>query len=252
MPVLSWALVGAVGHGVAAGEAVGAHVGRRQVVLDGKPGLEQQLGPAGLRHHLAVVADDHMTGAGTHVDAVVRVAGVGVDGLVLFEPGLELVVGEGQVAGQRWCALERAGVRPHHVLELPILDPQRPVGGISLERTVGGVVGREQVLLANIVLGEVVDGQETALVQDLGTPAVDHHGVADHTPHPGLPILPVEDVGRTAALEVELAGRLRPERAGAEGEGHGCPPGRCGRGGASFPAPSQRHENVEPVVRSAS
>jgi hypothetical protein len=49
--------------------------------------------------------------------------------------------------------LERLGIVPDRVLGDPVAGPDRPVGGIALERAVGRVVGRFEQVLPDVLAG---------------------------------------------------------------------------------------------------
>ena len=142
-PVGGGALVGALGDGVAGDEVLEADVVDGEVVAHRQAGLEEGLDLGGLGQHLALERHPHLPGRGEGVDAVVRVAGVDDDPLVLLEPLVEVV--------------------PRH-------------GDVALDQGLGRAAG------GHVLLGEGVVGQPPALVDEHGPVAVDDGGPALHAP----------------------------------------------------------------------
>ena len=156
-----------------------------------------------------------------------------LDLLVLVEPGVHRAPVEGEVIEQPGRLLERLGVAPDRVLGDTVAGPDRPVGGIALERAVGRVVGRFEQVLPDVLAGDVELGKVGALVQELRAVAVEHSLRAEHPAHAAREGLEQEPVRGPVDAVVGGFGWGRGERASEEGEGHVGGPVRSGLGRGS-------------------
>src|SRR4051812_32002383 len=225
-PVGRRPLVGAHGDLVARLQQIAAHVLERDVRARRKAGLEEELRPRGLGHDLAVRADRDGSVRLAHVDPVERVAQVAEDLLGLLVPRVHPIPVRRHVARKPRCALDRLGVAPEHVFGRLAAGVDRPVGRVALEWAMAGVAGRREQLLADVLERHVEHGRERGLVEELPADRVDDGLAADHRPHPARVVHEVEEVLRSFELPVEIACRVMPERAAAEGEAHRAPASR--------------------------
>ena len=98
---------------VARDEDVEVHVGPRQVVAGGQARLEEEHRPVAVGQDDAVELDDDVAPAAQRLDALVRVARVAADLLVLLEPPVEPagLPAEDQQVPQRRVVTDPRGVR---------------------------------------------------------------------------------------------------------------------------------------------
>jgi len=105
------------------------------------------------------------------------------DLVVLLEPGVHPAPIDGQVALDVGTLGQRVLVAPDGVADHPVTDRDRPVGGVTLVRAVGGGVGRLQQLGADVLGWEVVDGQVPGLQQQQRPGGVDDGHAVQEGPH---------------------------------------------------------------------
>src|SRR5215210_6839966 len=134
-----------------------------------------------------------MARGGPDVNAVVRIDRMSAELLVLLVPGVEVTPREG-----------------HVIVEV---------------RRAGGRLNRlhvAQLVPANVIAREEVASERAMLVEQLGSPAVDHRHAAALRTNPSRRGIDEEHL-RHRDVHVEATGRPVPERAGAHGEGHARP-----------------------------
>ena len=162
-----------------------------------------------------------MARAADGVDAVVGVAGVDEDLLVLLEPVLHRVPVERDAIRDLPHGGERFGVGPDAALGDAPASLDGPVARVALERAMRVVARWREQVEAHVDAGEVPDGQVTALVQEQHVARVDDGLAAEHPAHPPSGRLEVDRVLlRWIAHKVERTGRPRPERACSRHQPH--------------------------------
>ncbi len=97
--------------------------------------------------------------AAQDVDAMMRVARVDEDLLVLLEPGVHRVPAERDVPADALPAGRRALVAPGVVDGLALADAHRPVRRLAARRAVRAVRARHEQVLAHVLAREVVVGE---------------------------------------------------------------------------------------------
>ena len=113
------------------------------------------------------------------VDAVIGVAQVAGDRLVLDEPAVDAVgVQRGEPAQPR-RGLERLLVGPDGVLAHVVADAQRPVRGVALERAVRRRLRALEQVGVDVGERDVGHRQDPGLVQQVRAGRVEHERVAD-------------------------------------------------------------------------
>ena len=164
-PVDRLALIGAARRAVGRREQVHAHVLARDVVAHRQPGLEQEVGFRRLRHRLAAEHHPHLARRRDRVDALIGVARVDEDLLVLLVPAIDLAPVERGEPGELRHLVERRLVAPEDVVDIPPAEGERPVGGVPLIGAVRAGVGLRHQIEPDVLEGEVIDRQMVGLVQ---------------------------------------------------------------------------------------
>src|SRR5688572_8625623 len=95
-----------------------------------------------------------------------------------------------------------------------------PVRRVALVRAVRVLLARDEQLHAHLLPREVVDREETMLVQELRVAAVDHRLAAEQRADAPRGVLEVDQPLLARQLEVERSRGAVSEGAGADGEGH--------------------------------
>ena len=178
------ALVGTLRLGVGGDEQVHPDVGLRQIVASGQSRLEQERRASRLRHDLARHHDSHVARAVEHVHALVRIARVHVDLVVLLEPGVHLRPLERHVVAQEEPARRRIGIAPRGMLRGPVAHPHRPARGSVRAAAGPGMAGRREGLAPDVRAREVVDRDAARLPEQEGAPAVGDELAREAHPHP--------------------------------------------------------------------
>ena len=155
--------------------SVAPHVERREVVAGRQPGLEEQDRAPRLGDELTLHVHLHVARRAQRVDALVRVAGVDEDLVVLLEPRVDGVPEEGDEVGDVRAPLDDLGVGPHGVLGPAVADDDRPVRGDTLARARRVAVGGFEQVVAHVAAREVVHGQVAVLEEVPGPLAVGDH-----------------------------------------------------------------------------
>ena len=183
--------------------------------------LEAGQRPARLCQHDAVQRDAHAARARHEVDAVVGVARVDEDLLVLLVPVLDGIPVERHAIGDGRRPGQDLGIAPDLVLGDLAAHADRPVARVALERAVRRVLGRLEQVEADVRAREVPDRQVAGLVQQRDVAGVDDGLAADDPAHAPGRRLEVQRVPlRRIGLEVERPCRLLAERACAHGQSH--------------------------------
>src|SRR5215212_7172839 len=137
------------------------------------------------------------------------------DLLVLLVPMIHLMPIECQVAGDRRAGVYRLRVTPHSVLGHAVADTHRTVSSFALEGAVSRVVALLQQVHADVLLREVVDGQEPRLVHQLHLLAV-RDGLAPIVSVILCSLLSVGVVRRYLLVRLHLPIYYKQPRAGHE------------------------------------
>ena len=179
-PVLRDALVRARAARLRRREEVDADIGARDVPARREAGLDEQQRAVGLGDDRPVELDADMARAAQHVDAVVRVARVLEDLVVLLPPRVHRVPVEGDVPGDVGARVDRLRVVPDRVLGDPVADADREVARLALARAGGVLVRRLEQVVADVLQREVVDGEMALLEEDQDAVRVGDGLAAEH------------------------------------------------------------------------
>ena len=113
-----------------------------------------------------------------------RIARVAKYFFIFLEPAIHRLPVKRHVTGQRAGFVIGGFVAPNQILSGFAAGFQRPIGGVSLERTVGIMRRFFAKLRAEILLGKIIDRDIGALEKQFGGLAVDDRLTAEGHPHP--------------------------------------------------------------------
>src|SRR5680860_1224137 len=120
------ALVRTTSDGVGGNQKIHAHIGLRQIVALGQPGLEQDHGTAAIGHYLSGHPHLNVTGTGEIVHPLERVPGVHIDFFLLLKPGIHGTPFESHITSEIRHPFTGLGVSPRPSLRLLAAGAHRP------------------------------------------------------------------------------------------------------------------------------
>lgn len=121
------------------------NVDSRNVVPRGQSGFEEQSGSSRLGDQYVADKNPDVAGRGGEcVDTYVWIAGVDKDLLILLVPGVHAIPIECDVLTQIQGTVELFRVGPDGVLGPAIPDLDRPIGGVTFPRAMGGRRRRDE------------------------------------------------------------------------------------------------------------
>ena len=179
MAIAGRALVGAGGAAVGWGQQAGPHVLGREIVAHRQAGLEQEEGVFARRHPLAAGDHLHLAAARQDVDAHEGIAGVDEHLLVLFEPVVQAVPVEGEMAGDGGAFVEGRLVAPGGVAGLAPAGTDRVIAGMALEGAPAAARRLRQQPHVGVVARHIVERDMPALAHRPGARRVEQGSAAE-------------------------------------------------------------------------
>ena len=116
------------------------------------------MGPPTLGDGFATEENADVAAASQRVHALIGIARVDENFILLFVPGIHLVPIKSDISGDFRDALDGVLIAPNCVFRRPVPDGQRPIGRLSLDGSMGEVVGPLHEVHPDVFGREIVYG----------------------------------------------------------------------------------------------